>query len=131
MSERTREIADAPALRSDDDARCPQHVSLQLGIDLAPGSRAARGTQLRQALAPVAALVAQRGGRVLEETLSVSGQLVEAVLAADGYDETVRLLCERGVRVDLLRSVQAVQGGLADGSCPPIDGLTREANDQR
>ena len=83
-------------------------VSLQYKPRLDEPSRSVRRDILHREFQKIASEGAPEGTRVDLESLSVSGQTVEAVLPAQHYDRLVNDLEQREVRVDALFDRQVI-----------------------
>jgi len=77
-------------------------VSLQYTPGLAEHSRSARRDTLRTEFERVAQSIASQGAEVDLDSISVSGQTVDACLPIDQYEELISKLHEQQIRVDLL-----------------------------
>lgn len=84
------------------------HVSLQYKPRLEDPSRSARRDILQREFQKIATEVVPEGAEVRLESLSISGQTVEAVLPLGDYDRVVDDLEQREVRVDALVDRQIV-----------------------
>lgn len=83
-------------------------VSLQYRQPLEERSRAARRQQLQTAFERIAELLRTEGADVDLESISTSGQTVEALLPLDSFDELSERLSEEDIRVDPLIDRQVV-----------------------
>jgi DNA-directed RNA polymerase beta subunit len=83
------------------------HVSIQFTRRLDESSRLARRHILERAFEGIVELVESIGGQVVDDSLSVSAQTIEAMIPTEVYDDALTTLESVGVRVDpvILRQV--------------------------
>lgn len=81
-------------------------VSLMWKTTLPAASRSTRRSMLRQKFENVANDIRAYGAEVDLDSVSISGQTVEAILPIDKYDEISDKLKKEDIRVDLLTSEQ-------------------------
>lgn len=77
-------------------------VSLQCRAAITGPSRDARHQSLRAAFENIADAIRTQGAEVDLDSISVSGQIVEAILPISCFDEITKVLDEQDVRVDVL-----------------------------
>lgn len=83
-------------------------VSLQCRAAITGPSRDARRRSLRAAFENVADAIRTQGAEVNLDSISVSGQIAEAILPISSIDEITKALDEQDVRVDVLIDRQIV-----------------------
>ena len=83
-------------------------VSLMCSLTLSQTSRSARRDLLRQKFESAANDILPDGAEVDLNSISVSGQTVEAVLPIDNYDDITDKLKQQSIRVDLLTKKQVL-----------------------
>lgn len=83
-------------------------VSLQYEPRLRNPSRSDRRETLKSEFEQIAQSIDARGAEVNLESLSVSGQTVEALIPVDSFDAIAEELSSKNVRVDLLIGRRAV-----------------------
>ncbi len=83
-------------------------VSLQYKSKLSTPSRSYRRTLLQETFENIAKVILSEGAEIDLNSLSVSGQTVEAVLPVDKYDNITDKLKAQDIRVDLLTDEQVV-----------------------
>jgi hypothetical protein len=83
-------------------------VSLMCNSTLPRTSRSARRNILQQRFGDVANDILPDGAEIDLNSLSVSGQTVEAVLPIDNYDRIAEKLKQQDIRVDLLTNEQVL-----------------------
>lgn len=81
-------------------------VSLQYRSRLTSGSRSDRRDLLKQAFEDIAKDIVSDGAEVDLDSISVSGQTVEAILPVTQYDDITDKLNQQNVRVDLVEERQ-------------------------
>lgn len=81
-------------------------VSLQYRSRLTSGSRSSRRDLLKQTFEDIAKDIVSDGAEVDLNSLSVSGQTVEAILPVDQYDDITDKLNQQNIRVDLVQERQ-------------------------
>ena len=84
------------------------HVSLQYQEQLKITSRAERRKYLQVQFSQLAEVLIQQGAQVDFETMSVSGQTIEAALPLEHYEEIVEKLTKQDFRVDPVIDQQIV-----------------------
>lgn len=72
------------------------------------GSRSSRRTLLKQAFKDIAKEIVSEGAEVDLDSISVSGQTVEAILPVDNYDNIAGKLNQQNIRVDLVQVKQVL-----------------------
>ena len=77
-------------------------VSLQYELKLTEPSRSARLNILRAKFECIAKQIKLQGAEVDLNSISVSGQTVEAILPIDRWEQIFKKLSEEKIRVDLL-----------------------------
>ncbi len=82
-------------------------VYLQYLPDVPGDSRDARGKALRNRFEQVARKRAHTGVELHPDSLSVSGQVIEALVPVERYEQATRELEDDDVRVDLVESFDA------------------------
>lgn len=83
-------------------------VSLQYEPRITEPSRSERRSILHDEFQRVAESINKKGAEVDLNSISVSGQTVEAVLPISEYDEILDDLSTRGIRMDLLYDRQVI-----------------------
>lgn len=83
-------------------------VSLQYRSRLTDPSRARRRDILKSQFERIAHDLVSEGAKVDLDSMSISGQTVEAVLPVDKYDDLTNELSKQDVRVDPLTTEQVI-----------------------
>jgi hypothetical protein len=84
-------------------------VSLQCRLKLTDPSRTGRRNILKSEFERIARDLSKEGAKVDLDSISVSGQTVEAVLPLDKYDHLTDALSKQDVRVDPVTTEQITQ----------------------
>jgi hypothetical protein len=100
-------LADRGLIVSDSSGRDAVRVYLQHLSETPSESPEDRGKNLREFFEHVAHKRAHTGVELLPETFSVTGQMIEALLPLEFYEQATRELEDDDVRVDLVESFDA------------------------
>ena len=91
-----------------DSGRVGIRVFLQYQPRILVASRSTRKRRLREFFAKIVPLVEAAGGKVDLDSISISGQVIEATLPLDSYESIAEELKGKKVRTDILIERQVV-----------------------
>jgi hypothetical protein len=100
-------LADRNLVVHDTDGGDAVRISLQYLPTLTARSRGARVKALRSHFEKVAKTHAATGVELHPDSLSESGQVIEALVPADRYEQAIHELEGDDIRVDLVQAFQA------------------------